>query len=123
MTSRGPAQQRYPDARRRIALPPAVIAIMALLVQPALGRGDAALVVLYVVSILALICGWFAIQARQWWTLPLLVSIAVVWNPVFPFDFRGVWWQAAQYLAAIVFLAVGAAVRVRMDQGNGARQP
>jgi hypothetical protein len=38
----------------------------------------------FVIAVLALIIGWFAVQSRQWWWLPLPGVIAVVWNPVIP---------------------------------------
>lgn len=115
--------RRYPDeGRRRLALAPAVIAVIVLLVGLAILNTGGFLVVRFVVAILALVCGWFAIQARQWWWLPVLAAIAVLWNPVLPFAFAGVWWQAAQYAAAIVFLVVGALVRVRVAEDRDERR-
>lgn len=107
---------RYPDtSRRRLALAPAVVAVIALLAGLAYLGSGGFLVVRFVVAILALICGWFAIQGRQWWSLPPLAAIAVLWNPVFPFPFAGAWWTSAQLAAAVVFLVVGALVRVRVE--------
>lgn len=96
---------------------------MALLAGIALLGSEAFLVVRFVVAIFALICGWFAIQARHWWWLPLLGVVAVLWNPVYPFAFSGTWWQSAQFAAAVLFLLVGAFVKVRVaDDRNGARE-
>ena len=61
--------------------------------------------------ILAVIVLWFAVQARQWWWVPVFAAIAVIWNPVFPFPFSGPVWIAAQPAAAIVFLVAGATIK------------
>jgi len=53
--------------------------------------------------------------------LPLLVAIAVLWNPVLPFDFSGRWWQGAQFVAALLFLLVGALVKVRVAEDRNTR--
>jgi hypothetical protein len=51
-------------------------------------------------------------QAGKWpWAIPL-AAVGVLWNPVFPFDFEGDLWLAAQYLAAILFIAVAVLVKV-----------
>lgn len=94
---------------------------MALLAGLALLGLEGFLVVRFIVAIFALICGWFAIQARQWWWLPFLAAIAVLWNPVLPFDFTGQWWQGAQFVAAVVFLVVGAFVKVRVSEDRNTR--
>lgn len=64
-------------------------------------------------SILALIVAVFSWQARQRWWLLGLVPIAVLWNPVFPFDLHGQGWVAAQFIAALLFVIAGVRIRVR----------
>ncbi len=104
---------RYPSKSRRTALVPSLLAVVALLIGVALITSDGFTVIRYVVSIFALIVAWFAWQARQWWWIILLVPIAVLWNPVFPLDL-GLpdVWLGLQYVAAIIFIAVGILVKV-----------
>lgn len=104
--------QRTPSAYQRNALAPSLIAAATLFVAPALLGGPWSAVVLFVVSILALIVAWFAVQAGQWWWAPVFLTIAVVWNPVLPFEFTGAVWIAAQPVAAVVFLVAGALIKV-----------
>jgi hypothetical protein len=113
------ARDRYgAPTFRRIALAPGLLAVVALLVGFALIQGGGFVVILYVISILALIVAWFAFQAKQWWWIPPLLAIAVVWNPVFPFGFRGIPWYGAQYLAILVFLLVAIFVKVPITEAQ-----
>ena len=64
------------------------------------------------VAILALIVCVFAWQAKQWWWLIGLVPIATAWNPVWPFELSGQGWVAAQFVAALVFIAAGVLITV-----------
>ncbi len=66
----------------------------------------------FAVTILAVIISWFAIQARQYLWLIVLVPIIVLWNPVFPLPLSGDGWFAAQLIAAIPFVAAGVMIRV-----------
>lgn len=112
---------RYPDRSRRTALIPALIAVIALLVGLALIGSDGYTVIRYIVSIFALIVAVFAWQARQWWWLAGLVPIAVLWNPVLPIELgQTEVWFGLQYVAAIVFAAAGAFIRVK-DVSNAER--
>ena len=106
----------YPSGRRRTALIPALIAVVALFIGVALIESDGFTVIRYIVSIFALIVAWFSWQARQWWWLPPLIAVAVLWNPVFPIDL-GIpdLWLALQYVAALLFIAVGVLVRTSVD--------
>lgn len=104
---------RTPSTYQRNAFAPSLLAAAVLFVAPALVGGDWFTFVLFVTSIIAVIVAWFALQARQWWWLPVFVAIAVIWNPVFPFPFGGPVWTAAQPLAAVVFLVGGALIKVR----------
>jgi hypothetical protein len=67
----------------------------------------------YGTAILAAIVGWFAIQGRAWWALPLLAAVLVIWNPVLPFEWHGQWWVAGQFGAVIVFVLCALLVRVK----------
>lgn len=98
---------------QRNALAPGILAAIALFLAPLLSGSDWFLLIRFVVAILAVIVGWFAVQARQWWWVPVFAAIAVLWNPIFPFEFLGGVWIAAQPIAAIMFLAAGVLIKTR----------
>ena len=104
-------KDRSASTYQRNAFAPAVIAAIALFLAPLLIGGEWFLLIRFVVAILALIVGWFAIQARHWWWVPVFAAIAVLWNPIFPFAFDGPVWTAAQPVAAVLFLVAGATIR------------
>jgi hypothetical protein len=109
---------------RRTALAPGLLAGIVALAGVALIEGESFLIIRYVLAILALIIGWFALQARRWWALPILLAIAVGWNPVIPFEFAGPWWLAAQYLAALGFILIGIFVKVpNVNEPNADPRP
>jgi len=99
-------------AFRRTALAPGLLASVALLVGVALIESEAFIVIRFVVSILALIVMVFAFQARHWWWVPVMLAIAVAWNPVYPLDIAGPWWLGAQYVAILVFVLAGIFIKV-----------
>jgi hypothetical protein len=101
---------------RRLALAPALIAALALLIGVTVLNDGPFTVVLYVVAIFAAIVGVFAFQAKQWWWLPLFAAIAVVWNPIWPLPVEGSLWQGAQYVAAVVFLLAGWFIKVPIPE-------
>jgi hypothetical protein len=118
--SRGQAT-RYPDAPwRRFALAPGIVAALVLIAGSLLVGTDGFTWIRYAAAIFALIVGWFALQAKHWWWIPVMLAIAVLWNPVYPFDFSGQLWMGAQYLAAIVFIAAGLMIRVRNTEDRNA---
>jgi hypothetical protein len=117
-----PDRDRYGrPAFRRTALAPGLLAAIALLVGVALIESDGFIVVRFVVSILALIVVVFAFQARHWWWIPPLLAVAVVWNPVVPFNFAGPWWIAAQYVAILLFVLAGVFVKVPVKPEDSKR--
>lgn len=105
--------QRTPSMYQRNAFAPSLLAAAALFISPLLMGGEWFLLVLFLVSIMAVIVVWFAVQARHWWWVPVFAAIAVIWNPVFPFPFTGPVWTAAQPVAAVTFLVAGAMIKVR----------
>jgi hypothetical protein len=107
--------QRYgvkDPGTRRLALIPGVIAAIALLVGVTTLYEGAFVVVQWIATIFAGIVGVFAFQARQWWWLPFLAAIAVVWNPVWPVVLDGTVARVLEYLSALVFLLAGWLIRV-----------
>lgn len=98
---------------QRNAFAPGLLAAAVLFVAPALMGGDWFLGILFVTAILAVIVGWFAAQARQWWWIPVFVAIAVLWNPIYPLPFAGPVWIAAQPVAAVLFLVAGSLIKVK----------
>ena len=98
---------------RRPALAPGLLGAIVLLAGLALLDNETwFLVIRFGAAILALIMVVFAYQAKQWWWIPALIAIAVVWNPVFPFLFHGQVWVAAQLVAALAFIVIGVMVKV-----------
>ena len=109
---------------QRNALAPGLIAAVALLVGAAVLEGGGFIVVRFLVSILALIVAWFALQARHWWWVPVFVTVAVIWNPVMPLPFEGPWWLGAQYAAALTFIIAGVLIKVsRAADAKPQRRP
>lgn len=104
---------RTPSTYQRNALAPSLIAAATLFVAPALITGEWFTVVRFIVAVLAIISGWFAFQAGQWWWSVVLAAVAVLWNPIWPLPFEGPVWVGAQPVAAVVFLVAGALIKVR----------
>jgi hypothetical protein len=114
----------YPTPEyRRTAFAPALLgAIVTLAGLALLDNPGGYLFIRFGVAILALIVVVFAWQAKHyWWVLPL-VAIAVAWNPIFPPDFHGQWWVAAQFVATIVFIAAGILIRVKNPEDRNRRR-
>ena len=105
---------------QRNALAPGILAAVALFIGTPLVFTDWFTPVQYIVTILALIVAWFAVQAKQWWWAIVFVPIAVLWNPVFPMPFEGIPWQVAQPVAAMVFLVAGVLIRSSREPGPSA---
>ena len=101
----------------RPALAPGLLGAIALLAFVAVvDNSDWFTIARYVVSILALIMCVFAGQAKQWWWLPPLLAIAVLWNPVLPIDLPVFGWQIAHLAGAVIFVASGLLIKVhRVD--------
>lgn len=89
-------KRKTPSRYQQNAFAPGVIAAVVLFIAPLLIDNDGFVVVRFLVSILALVVAWFAIQAKHWWWVPVFVAIAVLWNPVFSFPFAGPVWTAAR---------------------------
>ena len=112
----------YPTPEfRRTALAPAILGAIAALAGVALVDGDGFTIIRFVLSILALIVGWFALQGRQWWWLVLFVPIAITWNPVLPIDLPHDTWLLLHYLASAVFIAAGVFIKVRNPDDRNQR--
>jgi hypothetical protein len=112
----------YPTPEfRRTALAPGILGAIVLIVGIALITGDAFTIILFAVSILALIMAVFSWQAGQWWWIAGFAPIAVVWNPVVPFGFEGDLWLGAQYVAALVFIAAGVLIKIRNPEDRNRR--
>jgi hypothetical protein len=114
----GTADRYGAPSVRRIALAPGLLAAIVMIAGFALIGQDAYIVIEYVVAILALIVAWFAFQAKQWWWIPLLLAIAVIWNPVVPFHFSGPYWFGAQYVAILIFVLVAILVKVPITEAQ-----
>ncbi len=108
-------QNRYGPAFQRNALAPGMLAALALVVSQLWLAGAWDEVFRYVVSILALIVAWFAIQAKHWWWVPVFLAIAVMWNPVAPIAWEGEALAAtffwSHWIAAAAFLTAGLLIK------------
>jgi hypothetical protein len=100
-----------PIQYQRNAFAPSILAAIACLAGISLLTHDYYFAVRFVIAILAIIVAWFAVQAKQWWWVPVMLAIAVAWNPVYPFGFAGPWWVGAHVVAAATFIAAGALIR------------
>ncbi|PVW02012.1 hypothetical protein DEA06_16090 [Microbacterium sp. Gd 4-13] len=103
--------KRAPSEFQRNAFAPAVLAAIVLLAGIALVDKEFYLAVRFIVAILAVIIGWFAVQARQWWWALPMLGIAVAWNPVYPLPLNGPAWIAAHIVAAGVCVVAGALIK------------
>jgi len=74
-----------------------------------------------VVAVLAVIVAVFAWQARAPWWIFVMAPIVVVWNPVWPFDFDGQAWVAAQFVAALAFIVAGIRIKVKNPEDRNQR--
>jgi hypothetical protein len=92
---------------QRNALAPGLLATLVLLIGVAAIGSGAFVIVQFIITILALIVAWFAVQARHWWWVPVFVAVAVIWNPVFPIELPEAWWVGAHYLAILAFVLAG----------------
>jgi hypothetical protein len=113
-----PADRYGAPTVRRTALAPGLLAAIVMIAGFALIGQSSYIVIEYVVAILALIVVWFSFQAKQWWWIPLLLAIAVIWNPVVPFHVSGPYWFGAQYVAILVFVLVAIFVKVPITEAQ-----
>jgi hypothetical protein len=113
----------YPTPEyRRTALAPGLLGAIVLLAGLALlDNPGGYLFIRFGVAILALIMLVFSWQSKQWWWLLPLILIAVAWNPIWPTPFSGQWWVAAQFVAAIVFIAAGLLIRIKNPDDKNQR--
>ena len=113
----------YPTPEfRRPALAPGILGAIVLIAGLALlDNPGGFLFIKFGVAILALIMCVFSWQAGQWWWIIGLAAIAVAWNPIWPFAFSGQVWVAAQFVAALLFVAVGLQVRVVNPEDRNTR--
>ena len=87
----------------------------------ALGAGyplvdtDAYLYIRFAVAIFAVIVGYFAVQAKQWWWAIPMAAIVVIWNPMFPLDLERVWWLVLQTVAIVVLVTAGAVIKTPVE--------
>ena len=105
---------RYPTkAFRRTALAPGILGAIVLLAGLALFTSSTFFWIKTVTAILAAIVAVYAWQSKQWWWLPILAAIVVLWNPIWPIDLhQDKVWFILQYVAAIVFVVIGVLIKV-----------
>jgi hypothetical protein len=104
----------YPTkAFRRTALAPGILGAIVLLAGLALFESSAFYWIKIVVAILAAIVAVYAWQAKQWWWLPFLAAVVVLWNPIFPITLHQDYiWLILQYVAVVLFIVCGILIKV-----------
>ena len=118
------AMSSYPTkAFRRTALAPGILAAivllagLALLTQPSLFFW-----IKIVTAILGAIVAVYAWQAKQWWWLPFLAAIVVLWNPIWPIPIPDKIWLILQYVAVITFIVAGILIKVPNEDDKNAKR-
>ena len=110
---------RYGPSVQRNALAPGILLAIALVVGTLLIGSEWYETLRFVIAVLALIIGWFAVQAKHWWWVPVFLAIAVAWNPVAPFDLSSQLGLLAHVAAAVVALV--AAVLIKAPRADADR--
>ena len=118
------AVSSYPTKSfRRTALAPGILGAIVLLAGLALLESSVYYWIKIVVAVLAAIVGVYAWQSRQWWWLPFLAAIVVLWNPVWPIDLHQEYiWVILQYVAAVLFIVCGVLIKVPNPDDRNARK-
>jgi len=114
----GGGDARY--GRVRPVLLPALLGAVVLAATFPLAGGEWFTAVRFAVTILALIVLVMTVQHRRiGWGLAL-VPVAVVWNPVLPLELDPAVWAPVHLAGAVLFVVVGAVVRVPAAPPPGA---
>jgi hypothetical protein len=109
---------------RRTALAPGILGAIVLLAGLALFESGAFYWIKVVVAILAAIVAVYAWQAKQWWWLPFLAAIVVLWNPIFPITLHQDYiWLILQYVAVVLFIVCGVLIKVPNPDDRNQRTP
>ncbi len=113
----------YPaPAFTRPALAPGLLGAVVLMAGLALlDNASGYFWIMTVVAILAVIVAVYAWQARAPWWFVAMAPIAIAWNPVWPLDLHGQWWVAAQFAAALAFIAAGVFITVKNTKDRNGR--
>lgn len=105
------SSDRYGPTFQRNALAPGILLAIVLVIAVLLLGSEWYDTLRFVISVLALIIGWFALQAKHWWWIPVFGAIAIAWNPVLPFDFAGQGWALAHMAAALLSLVAAVLIK------------
>jgi hypothetical protein len=108
---------------RRTALAPGILAAIVLLAGLALLSTPSGFFwIKTVTAILGAIVAVYAYQAKQWWWLPFLAAIVVLWNPIWPIDLhQDKIWLILQYVAIIVFIVCGVLIKIPNPEDRNKR--
>jgi hypothetical protein len=108
---------------RRTALAPGILGAIVLLAGLALLTSSAFFWFRTADAILAAIVLVYAWQAKQWWWLPFLAAIVVLWQPVLPIDLHQNYiWLILQYAAVVVFIVAGLLIKIPNPDDQNARR-
>lgn len=116
-------QGRYPQKSfSRPALAPAIIAGIALMAGAALIGSEWFIIVRFAVAILVAVMGVFAVQAKAYAWLLVIVPVVIAWNPVFPITMGGIGWAIAHLAVPVALVVAGYFIRVPVPHEGRTRR-
>jgi hypothetical protein len=113
-----PSSRTQPSYARLALAPGLLAAIVSVATLPLIGSSWY-IWVRYALAILALIVCVFVVQGKSYWWLIGLVPAAVVFNPVWPLPLPDAVLYVVQLVAAVLFVAVGVSIKVKVDDDKG----
>lgn len=118
-----PPKGRYPERTfTRPALVPSILAAMALMAGAALLGNEWFIIVRFAVAILVAIMKVFAVQAKAYVWLVIVVPVVIAWNPVFPFAMGGTGWAIAHLVVPIALVVAGFLIKVPAKESDHSRR-
>ncbi|WP_166981431.1 DUF6804 family protein [Paramicrobacterium fandaimingii] len=114
---------RYPERSfTRPALAPSILAAMALMAGAALLGTEWFIIVRFAVAILVAVMGVFAVQAKAYVWLVVVVPVVIAWNPVLPITMGGTGWAVAHLAVPVALVVAGFLIRVPAKESDQARR-
>lgn len=116
-------KDRYPKRTfTRPALAPSILAAMALMAGAALIGNEWFILVRFVVAILVAVMGVFAVQAKAYFWLIVIVPVVIAWNPVFPITMGGTGWAIAHLAVPVALVVAGFLITMPVKAADQTRR-